>query len=57
MGVTHHIRVTKFSLKYHVATRIGVLAARQLGTTVVQHYCFNLVQQKWVTTSLLVTWN
>jgi len=51
----HHIRirVVKFGLHHSVAARRGVLSAQRLGSTVIWHYYFNIIHQKWVATLLL----
>jgi len=54
MRFTHHIQAIKFSLVYGVVARIGVLAAQRLRTFELWYCCFNIVQQKWVATLLLM---
>jgi len=57
IGVTHHMHTIKYSLYYCVATHRAVLAARWMETDALRYYCFNIVQQKWAETLLLLLYN
>jgi len=52
---THHSRA--INLLYNIALRqVGVLATRRLGTTVLRYF-FNIAQQNWAATLLLLPYN
>ena len=54
MGFAHDTEAIKLSLENNIIAHVGVLVVRQFRTAVLRYYRFNLVQQKWVITLLLL---